>query len=385
MFSCNIFGTKNKSQTFQSKIEGLTYQMFDTNKWIDTDTISILGQKMVQDRLVLEGVSRDSKNWYYIFDLNKKKLIHTIDSPLDEHPGEIFCLHNETFICSGIWDPSNVVFIDLKNQSTVARSFDAVKPSSFSRLVQNESTLFFLGDPTGVSFSDKEALQTVKKGAPMGAGGIYGYLSRPIKNELNLLTGHFKAENLKEMSCYALNAEREIVWEYLAKNPMEGVAPELYRKTEAIQFEDVFTLHLLNDVIGLDKETGAEKWKKTMNQRILRSYFYQNKLLLLTRNAMDNEGKPLSKITLHLLNVEDGNILWNFEQMSTNSPVNVGILGDKILMSTNEFFTILDESGTVIKEEETTEKTSKEMSFDHLTDEYKNQHYIFDEDGVLYW
>ncbi|WP_156133060.1 hypothetical protein [Lacinutrix sp. Hel_I_90] len=267
---------KSSETFFESILDLKKYEFYN-------DDLVLLKNTSIEDGIlilssIIQNESIEKRILFYFIDLDDKKLLKILESPIDEYVGLRYSLDNGMFYLLKNTSSETIYVNNIRDKNAkfekkqLFEGIDKYTPFEFN--VVDRTTYYTKDLKGGCVFNFKNYIFH-EKSIFSTENADYNSLSLPLKKR-NVFS-YLKNDSLNIFCFYNKK-------EWQKKIPLKKTSNGTFFNSKIYNLNSLFVVKYNNNLVGLDKINGKEKWKKTFNANILNIYFYNDRLVIICNN-----------------------------------------------------------------------------------------------------
>lgn len=380
--SLNVSCKSQIDYTLNADIVKYTKNSFDIQQKIGKEYKAV-STKIRNGKALIMAIDSGRKSYFVIADLNGKRIDYSGNNIIDKYYSTIWDASGNTLVSASAQIPYDLALVDIRTSKVDRKSFHKGDWLSSTDIIIKNNQVFYLAGVRGVALLNLKTnnVRVFKNPEILVSNYSSCTLAYPLDSSLNLLSGHTIANNI--IKIYAINNQDSTKWEYSVKQNQNGESISL------LNYPYSFIAKYDSVIIALNKNTGKEVWRNTMQNSIREIYKWQDKILaycLVNPKGTHPDNDDFEyKVVFKLFDSNNGKELWSKDITSINIP-HLGICNDRLLVSDNKTFAVfLLNDGSVIEKKVFSKKDKNNYTFEMLTDMKTGDYYLKSYDGKFYW
>lgn len=248
-----------------------------------------------------------------------------------------------------------------------------------TQLVNNTSQFFFLGNLYGITVLKNRSQGIVIKNEGITISRGVNTISRPVKNDINLVSGIVSTKN--EHTFLALNSSNKIVWKGFVKYRADVDAINIFN------VDSVFWIAGENKLIALNKKNGSFFRELRLKNKIVKMYNQGNFLISVSLPGINPFETNLKNqpIVFTVVDLNHFSKIYNYT-IFYNGIAKITVIKNNIIIADQRQFRIYDVKTAKLKfNQKLKTDYDDKYTFEAISDWHSNDSYIRTYDDKLYW
>ena len=330
--------------------------------------------KIVRNHLIILTSDNESdKTFYYLFNLQSKKLIKKIQSPINSYIFENFDFNGDILICSHSLKPDKIYFKPIEGEKWKISLISGIDNPFGDISITESNRVLFTNNMYGVFSIELGGKKPFYKKNEHAQHGPFNIFSIPLDKEVNLISGHFI--NNSTVVSYAVN-NGNLVWEHSTNLTNLNLSFEaMLQPVAALNIDTAFVLAIDSDISVLNKRTGKEIYHTSVDGNIAQVFESSGKGIVFL--VVDDNGNSTVSI---LKSLNTGWEINEFYKSNLSSEIYFWS-GGIIVSNKNQLFVYEENNLTNPK------VINSDLDNDLLTmiDKHTGKSYIVYNNDVLIW
>jgi hypothetical protein len=223
--------------------------------------------KIIKNHLIILTSDFESdKTFYYLIDLQSKKLIKKMQSPINSFVFERFDFNGDLLICSNFLKPDKIYFKSVYGNEWKVSLINGIDNPFGDISITERNRILLTDNMYGVYSFELDGKKPFYKMNEHAQHGPFNIFSIPLDKEVNLISGHFI--NNSTVVSYAVN-NGDLVWEHSTNLTNLNLSFEaMLQPVAALNIDTAFVLAIDSDISVLNKRTGKEIYHTSVDGNI---------------------------------------------------------------------------------------------------------------------
>jgi hypothetical protein len=216
--------------------------------------------------IILTSDFESDKTFYYLIDLQSKKLIKKMQSPINSFVFERFDFNGDLLICSNFLKPDKIYFKSVYGNEWKVSLINGIDNPFGDISITERNRILLTDNMYGVYSFELDGKKPFYKMNEHAQHGPFNIFSIPLDKEVNLISGHFI--NNSTVVSYAVN-NGDLVWEHSTNLTNLNLSFEaMLQPVAALNIDTAFVLAIDSDISVLNKRTGKEIYHTSVDGNI---------------------------------------------------------------------------------------------------------------------